>query len=292
MKKTDVYLTILLVLIVTFSFIGLQNDKVIGQTTSSSSSGSSGTTTTSSSSGTVTASSSSSGTTTSTSSGVVSTSSSSGGITSSSSSSGGTVSSSSSGAPTAISLNNSFTGIWKARLIKGSTNPSTSSSGSSEEPVGSRIVTLKLCIKDGKLEGTVQQGGVIEEGNITSQNVVSANEVSVTVKDKKNKSITLTLKLLSDRQMTVTFADGRTADARKLNSFRGCLAPGQPPGGHNNGEGTAGPGEHGNSGMSFMGGSEGTNGMSFGGMDFPGMSMMGGSEGVHGNGMGFAGGKQ
>lgn len=198
----------------------------------------------------------------------VTSSSSSGGVATTTSSSGAvTTSSSGSGTPTTIVLSNNFTGIWKARLTKGSTNSSTSSSGSSEGPVGSRIVTLKLCVKDGKLEGTVQQGGVIEEGNITSQNVISASEVSVTVKDKKNKSITLTLKLLSERQMTVTFADGRTADARKLNSFRACLAPGQPPGGHNNGEGTtAGPGEHGN----------------------PGMSMMG--EGVHGNGMGFAGG--
>lgn len=105
---------------------------------------------------------------------------------------------------------------------------SSSSSGGTELCVdrASRVIALKLCVRDGKLEGVLHQGGVFDKAVITSQNVVSENEVVVDLQDKKGKTAKLTLQLLGERQLRGTFDNGQIFNARKLNSFRACLAPG------------------------------------------------------------------
>ena len=106
---------------------------------------------------------------------------------------------------------------------------SSSSSGGAELCVdmGSRIITLKLCVRNGKLEGVLHQGGVFDKAVIDSQAIVAGDEVVVNLKDKKDKTATVTLKLLSTRQLRGIFATGDlTFTARKLNSFRACFAPG------------------------------------------------------------------
>lgn len=88
---------------------------------------------------------------------------------------------------------------------------------------GSRIITFKLCIQDGKLEGTVQQTGVIEKGTIISQNIISENEIDVTFKDKHGISANITLKLVGRRKFIGMFTDNHTFQAIKINSLKSCL---------------------------------------------------------------------
>lgn len=180
---------------------------------------------------------------------------------------------SSSGSVGNIILNKNFTGIWKARVPKPYSLPSSSSSGEcivciqvvpqclanqtlvpqsctkcahcvdvvppsssssgsqlvtstllhiNESFSGSKIITLKLCVKDGQLEGTIHQGRVIDNGTIISTDIISENEVNLTVEDKNKVSVVLNLKLLNGRKMTIAFGDGHIFEARKLSLFRSC----------------------------------------------------------------------
>ena len=250
MKKSDIFLAFTLVLVISFGFLSiqLQTNKAIGQTSTSSSSSSGSSTTT-----TTTSSSSSSSTT------------------------------SSSSGSTSIEVNQNFTGLWKGEIAR--PKPSSSSSGSVTEagsknkPVGSRIITFKLCIKDNQVEGTVQQGGIINMGVITSQTVISSDEVSINIEGNKDAKATINIKLTNEREFLGTFADGRTFKARKLNPNRPCLAgvdvkPAKepkgptmsgpamegPPPSMDNGHNMSGPGPEGMSGMagSSMGDSSGS----------------------------------
>lgn len=97
-------------------------------------------------------------------------------------------------------------------------------------PSVSRVLILKLCVREGKLEGVINQGGVIEKGKIISQTVLSENEVGVEVQDVKGVTSKFVLKLLGDRQLLVIFEDKDEIEARKLNPFKSCLAPRGPGG--------------------------------------------------------------
>ena len=292
MKKSDIFAAFILALIISFSFLSFQtqNNKAYGQAASSSSS--SGSSTTSSSSSGSTTSSSSGSTTSSSSSGDISSSSS--GSSTTSSSSGSSTSTSSSGS-TANTLNQNFTGVWKAELPRPPKAASSSSGGNieaqvtssssggkdehhGEGPRGSRIITFKLCVKDGSLVGsTVQQGGILNMGVITSQTIISSDEVSVNIEGDKGAKATIDLKLTSEREFAGTFADGHTFKARKLNPFKSCLAPG-----HNKGEdhGPNGEPAMGSMGASSSSGSEGMSGPGPEGMS----GMIGGPEGMSGPG--------
>lgn len=183
-----------------------------------------------------------------------------------------TSSSSSSGA--LAGLNSNFTGVWKAELPKPHKATSSSSSGNNVEaqvtssssggkdehpegPKGSRIITFKLCIKDGSLVGsTVEQGGVLNMGIITSQTIISPDEVSVNIEGNKGAKATIDLKLTNEREFAGTFADGHTFKARKLNPFHACLAPGVGPSMGDMGNGMAGQAmgeDHGMNGGPNMG---------------------------------------
>ncbi|MBI3591053.1 MAG: hypothetical protein HY094_06740 [Candidatus Melainabacteria bacterium] len=92
----------------------------------------------------------------------------------------------------------------------------------SNEAFGSSIIILKLCVKDGKLSGTVQQGGVFINGIITSQTIISKNEVEITAESKDGTIAEIKLKLTGKRQLVGTFTDGHTFEAKKINSFLNC----------------------------------------------------------------------
>lgn len=94
---------------------------------------------------------------------------------------------------------------------------------------GSNIITFKLCVREGKLEGTVHQGGAFLNGVITEQTIISDNEVEFTALSQDSKTTKMKLKLTGDRQLQVVFTDGHTLEGRKLNENRGCLAPGKGP---------------------------------------------------------------
>lgn len=166
-------------------------------------------------------------------------------------------SSSSSGGQIQIVLNKKFTGTWKVKVNK--CKPIVTRRNSIIEP-GSNCkvcplvsllcisgfvqvpdtcnacshcekcsklsnVTLKLCVKDGILQGTVHQPRVIENASIISQNTISENEVELTLEDKNGTTINLKLKLNNERELTGTLEGGLTFEARKLNSNKSCPVP-------------------------------------------------------------------
>ena len=80
----------------------------------------------------------------------------------------------------------------------------------------SHTITLKLCLIDGKIQGTVQQGGILNKGIIISQRVFAPNDVVLNIQDNKGKLSTLTLKLLEGKKLHGTFSYGLGFNARKL----------------------------------------------------------------------------
>jgi len=110
-----------------------------------------------------------------------------------------------------IPLSTTFTGFWKGVIpIK-------------EVKSGqSRIITFKLCVEDGELDGLVNQGGVISNALIVSQEVISENEVNIDTVDKNDNVATFNLKLLSPRKLGITLLDGIRANARKIGSVKKC----------------------------------------------------------------------
>ena len=102
-----------------------------------------------------------------------------------------------------ITLNKNFAGIWRSK--------------------NSKTITLKLCIKDQKLEGIVNIPGDIENGIIISQNIISNNEISITIRNKNDLTRELNLKLTDKRHLQVSIDGGQTFETRKLSLLRSCL---------------------------------------------------------------------
>jgi hypothetical protein len=80
----------------------------------------------------------------------------------------------------------------------------------------SHTITLKLCIVDGQIQGTVQQGGILNKGTIISQTVFAPSNVVLNIQDNKGRLSTLTLKLLEGKKLHGTFSYGLGFNARKL----------------------------------------------------------------------------
>lgn len=210
MKKFDLIIAILFISIIGYGFTNCSNYIALGQTSSSSGGSSSGTTTSSSSS--------SSGSSTSSNS-----SSSSGSEGSSSSSSGSpeVTSSSSSGSTSTQNgaLSEEFTGIWKAEIERTITVNDVIISKDS------RIITTKLCLNNGILVGFVQQPGILARGVITSQNIISSNEVELQLQDINGKTSSIHFTLV-DGKLNGVFSNGITFSAIKqntLNPNRVCI---------------------------------------------------------------------
>jgi len=113
-----------------------------------------------------------------------------------------------SGSGSMTALNKNFTGIWKNRIVNNN----------------SKTITLKLCIKNQKLDGIVDISGEIENGKIISQNIISNNEVSVTVKGGNDLIKELNLKLIDKKHLQVSINNGQAFEIKKLNSSRSCLS--------------------------------------------------------------------
>ena len=120
--------------------------------------------------------------------------------------------SSSSGNP--LALNKNFNGVWKEKICN--------KCGHCEKCKSSKPITLKLCIKGQRLEGTVNIYGDVENGTIISQNIISNNEVSITIKGKNDLTEELTLTLNAKKHLQVSIDGGQTFGVRKLNSFTSC----------------------------------------------------------------------
>ena len=119
-----------------------------------------------------------------------------------------------------VTLNKNFTGVWVGRIKR--VRSIRALAHVSETTFGSSMLTFKLCVKDGKLNGTVSQSGVLTDGVITSQSIVSENEIEITAMGKNDISTTINLKLTGNRQFIGTFSDGHTFEARKVGLNKSC----------------------------------------------------------------------
>lgn len=138
-------------------------------------------------------------------------------ICSSSSSSSGSIfnnssssSSSSGGINESPKLNLNFKGVWRGTVKQSLTQKK-------------KIITLRLCVNNGELQGTVKVPGVFDLSDIVSQEVQSENEVSIDVADENDNIITLILKLLNNKSMQIKLEDGSEGKIRKTGTNRSCL---------------------------------------------------------------------
>ena len=164
--------------------------------------------------------------------------------------------SSSSGSISGIDLNKKFVGIWKARLPE--CNPETIIGreikfedrncikcepiqilcirGTVRVPDSCKecthcekcsdlgFISLKLCVKNAILSGTSSPFGILESDSmITSQKIISANEIEVTFQDENENSETVTLKLKNPRRLIIRFLTEHTARAKKISNNIECF---------------------------------------------------------------------
>ena len=134
------------------------------------------------------------------------------------SSSGESSSTSSSSSGSTVVLSDKFSGMWSARVSR------TVIVNGVVVKEGSREIKLKLCVKDGVIKGLVVHPGFFTKALITSQNVISENEVDVMFKDKKGRTGTLRLTLIGNIQLNGDFSNGVSFEARKLHAFKLCEA--------------------------------------------------------------------
>lgn len=132
-----------------------------------------------------------------------------------------------------------------------------------KSPKPPRPTLLKLCVSNGMIAGTIDLSGLIRKGTITSQTVVSDTEVRVTVEGKKGGSEAITLKLNGD-ELVVSFVDGRSFTAKKLNSgiCNGPSVTGMSDSPNNSMSGMSAPEDNGMSSMSDSSEGDDLNGMS------------------------------
>ena len=84
-------------------------------------------------------------------------------------------------------------------------------------------VTLQLCIKDGIIEGSVTPFGILtSNATITSQNIISRNEVTLTFEDDEGNSEIVVLKLRGSRILTIQFLEDHFGKARRVNFSKNC----------------------------------------------------------------------
>ena len=159
------------------------------------------------------------------------------------------VSSPGSGSTITLSLNPNFAGIWKGGNIKPYANPNSlidcvkAQNCSSKKlhcdhskiflprtctkcarcVTASKTITIKLCINDGQIKGTVNHRGILNNGTVISQTILSENVVMLNLKDINGEMIMLTLQLTGNKKLSGTFSYGIGFDGRKINSQNNCL---------------------------------------------------------------------
>ena len=168
-------------------------------------------------------------------------------------------------------LNKNFSGIWRGRTDRASvtrtkTNynqkciecpivqllcapgfepaPDTCTKCAHCKPISQRAsypVILKLCVRNGKITGTVHIPKILEQATIVSQNVISENIVELIVTDRLNNSRSLTLELLNRRIISGTLDTGETFKARKISIPRNCIRPGSSSTSSSSSSGCASP---------------------------------------------------
>ena len=159
------------------------------------------------------------------------------------------LSSSGSGSTTTLSLNPNFSGIWKGRNIKPYVNPNSlidcveiqncptkklhckqneiflpqTCTKCARCVTASKTITIKLCINDGQIKGTVNHNGILNNGTVISQTILTENVVILNLKDINSETATLTLQLIGSKKLSGTFSYGIGFDGRKTSIPNNCL---------------------------------------------------------------------
>ena len=89
--------------------------------------------------------------------------------------------------------------------------------------IASKTITLNLCVNNGQLSGTVHHPGILKNGMIISQTILTDNIVLLTLKDDDDRIFTLTLQLIGNKKLSGTFSYGISFDTKKLNTKNLCL---------------------------------------------------------------------
>ena len=151
------------------------------------------------------------------------------------------------------SLNKNFSGVWKGRILDCSTKeiPVRKLSQISECIICPQIqilcapefitvpesctecthcqrcktirsFVLRLCVRDGKLEGNIRFTRLSGNFTITAYEVLSENEVSITVENEKGETYTISLSLAGEKLLNGSFSDGELLEAKKIGLIRSC----------------------------------------------------------------------
>ncbi|GEM_PF-1842522 len=161
-------------------------------------------------------------------------------------------------------LNKAFTGIWRGRIPRCKTLTTKNTPSAIGEAVGCIVCPLiqilcapgyigipdtctkcaycarcnprsghifvRLCIKDGEVKGIVHAPQSIINGKIISSEIISPNQIIVTVLDKNEQTETLILELLSiNKVLKVTFENGEVFETKKISLNRNCLSSNECP---------------------------------------------------------------
>ena len=96
-------------------------------------------------------------------------------------------------------VSDNFTGIWQGKVSQVLSKNKSSIIGD---------IALTLCVKDGKLNGTVNQEGVYSGAAITPTQVISKRDVIVTLNDTQGNINTLRLVNVGSKKLNGSFTFG------------------------------------------------------------------------------------
>ena len=111
-----------------------------------------------------------------------------------------------------------FTGIWQGKVSQFVSKNKSSIVGD---------IALTLCVRDGRLNGTVNQEGVYSGAAITTTRVHSNKDVDVTLNDMQGDIHTLRLVTSGSKKLNGSFSKNLFIYAKKVN-LDGCSITNAP----------------------------------------------------------------
>ncbi len=155
-----------------------------------------------------------------------------------------TSSSSSGSGNTNLDIDSGFNGTWTTQIVPQLPSNTSSSSGScitcsKELPICNgdvlipntcsecahceeiENINLRICIKDGSIQGLFNLGSTIKNGVLNLLKITSPKNIILSLNNDKNDKLNIKLK---SRKLVVSTSDGRTINLKKKNS-NGCFYP-------------------------------------------------------------------
>lgn len=114
-------------------------------------------------------------------------------------------------------ISDRFTGIWQGKVNQIISKKKSSIVGD---------ITLTLCVKDGKLNGTVNQENVYSNADITPTQVVSKKEVVIALSDIQGNPNNLRLVTVGSKKLKGSFSNNLFIYTKKIN-LDGCQSESQ-----------------------------------------------------------------